>query len=114
MKLHDLEHKIETKLENKMHEIMENPEKIGNSCHSQRKLPEATSRHRSMNRKRNEKHLQLRRLQLNTKNPKRIPKTEAQHCHDDNGRMLRCAETAESLGYEQEWLFMDENTERLE
>ncbi|GBP19861.1 hypothetical protein EVAR_75154_1 [Eumeta japonica] len=53
---YDLEHKIETKLEKqKIHEIMENPEKrVEFLSFAEKTFREATSRHRSMKQRPNE------------------------------------------------------------
>ncbi|GBP96735.1 hypothetical protein EVAR_77670_1 [Eumeta japonica] len=112
---YDLEHKIETKLENKNARNNGEPRKEWNSCHSQRKPSEATSRHRSMNRKRNEETPPTAPTSAPTQNPKRIPKTKLQHCARRQRKECYVAQKQqESLGYEQGVaLFMDENTERL-
>ncbi|GBP96822.1 Retrovirus-related Pol polyprotein from type-1 retrotransposable element R1 4 [Eumeta japonica] len=115
---YDLEHKIETKLEKqKMHEIMENPEKrVEFLSFAEKAFREATSRHRSMNRKRNEETPPTAPTSAPTQKPQENPENEATTLRTTTTeRMLRCAETAGKPGIRTRGvaLFMDENTERL-
>ncbi|GBP96379.1 hypothetical protein EVAR_65709_1 [Eumeta japonica] len=115
---YDLEHKIETKLENqKMHEIMENPERrVEFLSFAEKAFREATSRHRSMNRKRNEETPPTAPTSAPTQKPQENPENEATTLRTTTTeRMLRCAETAGKPGIRTRGvaLFMDENTERL-
>ncbi|GBP94845.1 hypothetical protein EVAR_85865_1 [Eumeta japonica] len=55
-----------------------------------------------MNRKRNEEHLQLRRLQPQ-QNPKRILKTKLQHCARRQRKEYVAQKQQESLGQNKEW-----------
>ncbi|GBP80057.1 hypothetical protein EVAR_53197_1 [Eumeta japonica] len=99
---YDLEHKIETKLENENARNNGEPRKRVEFCHSQRKPSEATSRHRSMNRKRNEETPPTAPTSAPTQNPKRILKTKLQHCARRQRKECYVAQKQqESLGYEQ-------------
>ncbi|GBP94885.1 hypothetical protein EVAR_85906_1 [Eumeta japonica] len=65
-------------------------------------LREATSRHRSMNRKRNEETPPTAPTSFQHKNPKRILKTKLQHCARRQRKECYVAQKQqESLGYEQ-------------
>ncbi|GBP93755.1 hypothetical protein EVAR_63118_1 [Eumeta japonica] len=91
---YDLEHIIETKLEKqKMHEIMENREtRVGFLPFAEKACWEATSKHRSMNQRRNEETPPTApKLQEN-------PKNEAPTLYDDNRKNVECAETAGKSG----------------
>ncbi|GBP95334.1 hypothetical protein EVAR_85918_1 [Eumeta japonica] len=98
---YDLEHKIETKLEKqKMHEIMENPERrVEFLSFAEKAFREATSRHRSMNRKRNEETPPTAPTSAPTQKPQENPENEATTLRTTTTeRMLRCAETAGKPG----------------
>ncbi|GBP31132.1 hypothetical protein EVAR_77429_1 [Eumeta japonica] len=79
---YDLEHKIETKLENqKMHEIMGNPEKrVEFLSFAEKAFREATSRRRSMNRKRNKEIPLTAPTPVPTQKPQENLKLQLQHC----------------------------------
>ncbi|GBP78321.1 hypothetical protein EVAR_52376_1 [Eumeta japonica] len=74
------------------------PEKSGILVIRRESLPEATSRHRSMNRKRNEETPPTAPTSANTK-PQENPENEATTLRTTTTeRMLRCAETAGKPG----------------
>ncbi|GBP26460.1 hypothetical protein EVAR_85962_1 [Eumeta japonica] len=109
---YDLEHKIETKLENKNARNNGEPEKVEFLSFAEKAFREATSRHRSMNRKRNEETPPTAPTPAPTQTPEN-PETKLRLRTTTTERMLRCAETAGKPGIRTRGvaLFMDENTE---